>query len=291
MNPDPGAGSKDQIARQAAATVLERLDLFARIDPDIDPDIGNVAAYGPAVIERIRQDGPAYGPTALVLLPTRELAIRTHEEFFQLSERGTTARIAAAFEGKPLTSQIGPLKHGADIVIGTPGRVLEHLGKRTLRIEQLKVFVIDRADEMFDLRLGRDLEAIIEPTPKTRQTILLTASAPPLVLKVAGRHLREPVLLGITREELDAVAPPEEPEEPMTNLYIGLGKGAGIKPRDLVGLVSNEGGLPGDRIGAIVIKQNFSLIAVPVDQAKGLVSRLRSRLVRGRKAKIRLERF
>ena len=75
------------------------------------------------------------------------------------------------------------------------------------------------------------------------------------------------------------------------NLYFGLGKAAGVTPRDLVGAIVNEGGLDRGEIGAIKIKQNFSLVAVPADQAERLVSKLRSSLIKGRKAKVRLERF
>ena len=247
--------------------------------------------YEIPVIERVVEDGPAYNPTALILLPTRELAIQIHEELFQLTDRGTTARVLGAFEGKPLTSQIGPLKHGTDIVVGTPGRVLEHVKRKTLRIEQLKVLVLDRLDEMLGQGLGRDVEAIIGQTPKTRQTIVLAASTPPRLLQMARKHLRDPDLVGVSSDELESVPLPEPPAERMSNLYIGAGKGAGITPRDLVGLVTNEGGLSGDLVGAIKIKQNFSLVAVPADQAQGLASKLKSSLVKGRKAKIRLERF
>ena len=104
-----------------------------------DNDPGNVAAYALPIIERILNDGPAYNPTALILLPTRELAIQVHEVIFHLSARGTVARVLGAFEGKPLTGQIEPLKHGVDIVVGTPGRLLEHVKRKTLRIEQLKL--------------------------------------------------------------------------------------------------------------------------------------------------------
>ena len=267
--------------------MTERHDLLARTDNDP----GNAAVYALPIMERILKSGPAYNPTALILVPTRELAIQVHEELFQLTERGTLARVLGAFEGKPLSSQIGPLKHGVDIVVGTPGRVLEHVKRKTLRIEQLKVLVLDRADDILGPGLARDVETIIDHTPKTRQTILLTATTPPRVLVLASRHLRDPELIGITREELESFSRPEPPVAAMSNLYIGLGKGAGVTPRDLVGLIGNEGGLAGDQIGQITIKQNFSLVAVPADQAKALVSKLKSSLVKGRKARIRLERF
>ena len=263
-------------------------DLFAKVDDEA----ARQAVLAVPAIERVREDGPAYGPTAVILVPTRELAIRTHEEVFQLSGRGAEARVLGLFEGKPLTSQIGPLKHGTDIVIGTPGRVVEHVKRRTLRIEQLKMIVVDRIDEMVELRLTGDLESILGNTPKTRRTILLTGATPPppRALALAHKHLRDPELIGITAEEWNSLPVPVGPVAPV-NLYFGLGKAAGISPRDLVGAITNEGGLDGELIGAIKIKQNFSLVAVPAEDAERLVSKLRSSLIRGRKAKVRLERF
>ncbi|MDQ2700816.1 MAG: DEAD/DEAH box helicase [Actinomycetota bacterium] len=266
---------------------LERSDLFAQLEPDQDTP----AAYVVPIIDRILKDGPSYGPTGLILLPTRELAIQVHETCFQLTDRGVKARVLGAFEGKPLTSQIGPLKHGVDIVVGTPGRVFEHVKRKTLRIEQLKVLVVDRADEIQELKLGRELEAIVRETPKTRQTMLLSATTGPRILSFSHKHLRDPELSGITREEFESGAAPEAPAALMTNLYFGVGKGAGISPRDLVGAITNEGGLDGSVIGEIKIKQNFSLVAVPAESAKSLVVKLRSSQIKGRKTKIRLERF
>jgi len=281
-----GYADPTEFQRVAIPPLLSRRDLLARIDAGADRQ----AVLALPAIERVLADGPAYNATALILLPTRELAIQTHEEVFQLSALGANARVVGAFEGKPLTSQIGPLKHGTDIVVGTPGRVLEHVKRRTLRIEQLKMIVLDRVDEMIERRLTRDLESIFDSTPKTRQTILLTGITSPRALAFGHRHLRDPELIGIEREEFDSLPEPEGPATPV-NIYFGLGKGAKITPRDLVGAITNEGGLDGDLVGAIKIKQNFSLVAVPAEDAEEIVRKLRPSLIKGRKTKIRLERF
>ncbi len=275
-------------AARIDASLCGRRDLFARTEDDPGND---VASYAVPILERILNDGPAYNPTALILLPTRDLAIRVHEEVFQLSERGRVARVMGVFEGKPLTSQIGPLKHGVDIVVGTPGRVLEHVKRKTLRIEQLKVLVLDGADQLLGPGTAREVGSIVEVTPATRQTVLLSATSPPRVLRVAHQQLRDPQLVGIETEEYESAATPEAPAGRMTNLYFGAGKGSGVTPRDLVGVITNEGGLTGQQIGEIRIKQNFSLVAVPAERAKALAGKLRSSRVKGRKVKIRLERF
>ena len=272
---------------QVGSALVARTDLFAVVPCGNDYE----SAYATAVIDRIRREGPSYNPTALILVPTRELAIQIHETVFQASGRGSIANALGVFEGKPVTSQIGPLKHGVDIVIGTPGRVLEHVRRKTLRIEQLKVLVLDRLDEMLDLGLGRDLEAIIQATPKTRHTALFAATAPKPVLAMARDHLREPELVGIEREEFESVATPRSSDTQQVNLHFNAGKGAGITPRDLLGAITNEGGVRRDQVGAITIKQNFSLVAVDADEAEDIVRKLRNAQVRGRKVKVRHERF
>jgi len=113
----------------------------------------------------------------------------------------------------------------------------------------------------------------------------------PRTLSLARRYLTDPELMGIDPTEFEAAPAPGAVEERTANLYFGLGKGAGITPRDLVGVLVNEGGLDRDRIGAIKIKQNFSLVAVPAGEVQGLAGRLRNSPVRGRRTKIRPERF
>jgi superfamily II DNA/RNA helicase len=272
---------------QAIPPLLSKRDLVAQVPAGA----GEEASYSLTVIERVVRDGSTYNPTALILVPNRELAIQVHEVIFQLSSRGAYANALGVFEGKPLTSQIGPLKHGVDIVVGTPGRVLEHVKRRTLRIEQLKVLVLDRMDEMLDLGLAGEVEAIVGNTPKTRQTVLFSTTSPLRVLEMAGRHLHDPELIGIERETFEAAVASDEPEANLVNLHFGVGKGAGVSPGDLVGVITNEGGLTGDRIGPIKIKENFSLVAVPAEEAEGIIRRLRSSRIKGRKFTLRFERF
>lgn len=270
--------------QEALPPLLARRDLLS-VDP---PGEDSTTSLAVNAIERVLRDGPAYGPTALILVPERETSIRFHETTFQLSSRGSSARILGLVEGKPLTSQIGPLKHGTDIVVGTPGRVAEHVKRKTLRIEQLKILALVRADEMLDE--ATKLRAILERTPATRQTIITSVTGDDRILAMANRHLNDPVLIGVDADELRAAAP-EEPSLPTTNLHFDLGKGAGVRPGDLVGVVTREGGLGADLIGQIKIKQNFSLVAVPVADAEDLVRKLKASRLKGRKTKVRLERF
>ncbi len=281
---DLGDPSPSPFELEALPPLLSRRDLLA-IGPS-STDYARTLAID--AIERVVGDGPAYGPTALILVPDRESSIRFHETAFQLASKGATARILGLIEGKPLTSQIGPLKHGTDIVVGTPGRVAEHVRRKTLRVEQLKIIALVRADEMLDH--GNELRTVIEKTPTTRQSIITAGVGDDRVLSLAHRLLREPELLGVTSEELRAVAP-EKPAVRMSNLHFDLGKGAGVGPADLVGVITREGGLNAEMIGEIKVKQNFSLVAVPAADAESLVHKLKGSRLKGRKTKIRLERF
>ncbi|MBK8295179.1 MAG: DEAD/DEAH box helicase [Solirubrobacterales bacterium] len=282
-----GPGQPTPLQGEAIPALLSKRDLFARAPAGAGED----AAMALTVIERVIRDGPTYNPTALILVPSRELAIQLHETIFQLSSRGAIANVLGVFEGKPVTSQIGPLKHGVDIVVGTPVRVLEHVKRRTLRIEQIKILFLDRVDEMLDQGHVRDVESIIGSTPKTRQTGLFSATIPQSVLSLAHKHLDEPELIGIEPGDYESAAAPEGPKEHLVNLYFSAGRGAGVTPSDLVGAITGEGELSGDRIGEVRIKENFSLAAVPGADADGIVRKLRTTRIRGRKVTVRLERF
>jgi hypothetical protein len=113
----------------------------------------------------------------------------------------------------------------------------------------------------------------------------------PSVLALAHSCLSDPELVGIERDEFESTATPDDPEAQFVNLYIGLGSVAGISARDLVGVITNEAGLSGEQVGSIRIKANFSLVAVPAGAATDVVRKLQSSRIKGRKAKIRLERF
>ena len=103
-----------------------------------------------------------------------------------------------------MPQQIRALDRGADIVIATPGRALDHLGRRSLDLKALEVLVLDEADEMLDMGFAEDIDAILESTPEARQTALFSATMPPRLRAIAERHLREPERIAIQREKTAA---------------------------------------------------------------------------------------
>jgi len=163
---------------------------------------GKTAAFALPVLERVARDGGGDQPTALILVPTRELAIQVHKST-QGYALGVGARVLAVFGGQPIGKQLGPLKRGVDVVVATPGRALDHIRRGSLKISKLKILVLDEADEMLDMGFADELEEIMSAIPDARQTMLFSATMPPRIESMAKRHLNDPVRIRIKREEVE----------------------------------------------------------------------------------------
>lgn len=161
---------------------------------------GKTAAFVIPILELL---DPERGrdPQALILVPTRELAVQVKDEVTKLS-RGQGVRCAAIYGGTPLRGQIAKLKRGIEIVVGTPGRVLDHLGRGTLSLEKIDCVVLDEADRMLDVGFRPDMEKILRRCPKERQTLLLSATLPPPVQRLATKYMHEPKLLDCSSADL-----------------------------------------------------------------------------------------
>jgi len=155
---------------------------------------GKTASFASPILEKLDQPGRSHQPRALILVPTRELAVQVRDEIERLSH-GRKVRATAIYGGKPLRSQIDRLQKGADIVIGTPGRILDHLGRGTLQLEQLEFVVLDEADRMLDIGFRPDIEKILRRCPAKRQTMLLSATVAPAIEKLAQRYMQDPEVL------------------------------------------------------------------------------------------------
>ena len=144
---------------------------------------------------------------ALILVPTRELAMQVAEA---VHKYGKAMGIIALpiYGGAPMETQLRMLKRGVDVVVATPGRALDHIRRKTLRLEHVKVVILDEADEMLDMGFAEDLEAILESTPADRQTALFSATLPPRIADIANKHLKNPVRVRIDREVVPAGSAP-----------------------------------------------------------------------------------
>ncbi|MEV0592935.1 DEAD/DEAH box helicase [Nonomuraea cavernae] len=153
---------------------------------------GKTAAFALPTLQRMPRPGDGAGPVTLVLVPTRELAIQVSEAFHRYG-RVLGARVLPIYGGAPIGRQLQALHRGVDVVVATPGRALDHIGRGTLDLEGLRTVVLDEADEMLDMGFADDIEAILAATPENRQTVLFSATLPPRIDGIARRHLRDPV--------------------------------------------------------------------------------------------------
>ena len=162
---------------------------------------GKTAAFVIPILEKIQAGKKGRGPQALILVPTRELAVQVREEFVKLAH-GRKVHSVAVYGGKPIRGQIDKLSRGVEIVIGTPGRVLDHLGRGTLKLDDLLVVVLDEADRMLDIGFRPDIEKILRRCPRSRQTLLLSATVPPPVERLARSYMHDPETLNFSPKDI-----------------------------------------------------------------------------------------
>ena len=158
---------------------------------------GKTAAFGIPLVEQA--DPSQVFIQSLILVPTRELAMQVRDELVRLAQFRRLG-VVACYGGQPISKQIAALKRRTHIVVGTPGRVLDHLGKGTLRLETVRTVVLDEADEMLDVGFLPDIERILSRTPRNRQTALFSATMPSPIRRIVSRHMRSPVWIRIGSE-------------------------------------------------------------------------------------------
>ncbi len=164
---------------------------------------GKTAAFGIGLLHQINPR--FFGIQALVLCPTRELADQVGKELRRLARSTPNIKLVLLCGGKPFGPQKGSLGHGAHIVVGTPGRIQDHLRKGTLKLDGLKTLVLDEADRMFDMGFYDVMSDIISRTPKNRQTLLFSATYPETIKRMCRSILRKPVTVTVETEHQPGV--------------------------------------------------------------------------------------
>jgi ATP-dependent RNA helicase DeaD len=159
---------------------------------------GKTAAFLLPFMNRWR-DNQQPGPQALILAPTRELVVQVAEEARKLAP-SKHCRTVPIYGGQRIREQLIGIKHGCDIAVGTPGRLLDHLARGTLTLDRVRYVVLDEADRMLDIGFRPDIEKILRRCPKERQTLLLSATLPPPVLRLAQRYMIEPLNINLSPE-------------------------------------------------------------------------------------------
>ncbi|WP_323134314.1 DEAD/DEAH box helicase [Tellurirhabdus rosea] len=161
---------------------------------------GKTAAFGIPAIELI--DVAERHPQVLVLCPTRELALQVADEVKKLSKFKRGIRVEAIYGGDSIERQIRSLKTGVHIVIGTPGRVMDHMERNTLKLDNVRMMILDEADEMLDMGFREDIESILEEMPAERQTILFSATMSKPIMAITKKFQNDPVLVKVVKTEL-----------------------------------------------------------------------------------------
>ena len=189
------------IQREAIPLLLTGRDLIGQAGTGT----GKTAAFALPLIDRLAASGRSgpNGPRGMILVPTRELAMQVAEAVHKYAKR-TSLTVVPLYGGAPMDQQIRALRRGADVVVATPGRAIDHLGRQTLGLAALEVLVLDEADEMLDMGFAEDLETLLTATPATRQTALFAATFAPRITSIAERHLKSPARVHIKAEKRPA---------------------------------------------------------------------------------------
>jgi ATP-dependent RNA helicase DeaD len=165
---------------------------------------GKTAAFGLPIVDQLVRRGVDH-VQALILTPTRELALQVARELTHLAQfRGT--KVSAIYGGAPMGKQIEELADGAQVVVGTPGRVLDHLRRGTLDPSNIRIFVLDEADEMLSMGFAKELHAIVETLPRERQGLFFSATIPPDIERLAINHLRDPEFVTLSSDQVGALS-------------------------------------------------------------------------------------
>ena len=190
------------IQREAIPPLLAGRDLLGQAATGT----GKTAAFTLPLLQRIAHSARRC-PSVLILVPTRELAIQVAEAVTRYGKE-LKVSVLPVYGGQAIGPQLYALKRGVDVVVATPGRALDHIHRKSLQLKTIQTVVLDEADEMLDMGFAEDLDAILEQTPKERQTALFSATMPIRIASIAKRHLREPVEIKIAKEPLKAGTAP-----------------------------------------------------------------------------------
>ncbi|WP_423190086.1 DEAD/DEAH box helicase [Alkalibacterium sp. f15] len=185
------------IQEQTIPLALEGKDVIGQAQTGT----GKTAAFGLPMLQKI--DVKNHNVQGLVIAPTRELAIQTQEEIFRLS-RDKKVKVTCVYGGADIKRQIQQIKGGAQIVVGTPGRMLDLIRRKSLKLNQVETLVLDEADEMLNMGFIDDIESIIKETPKERQTLLFSATMPEPIKRIGVRFMKNPETVRIQTKTLAA---------------------------------------------------------------------------------------
>jgi ATP-dependent RNA helicase DeaD len=188
---DLGFQTPSPIQQQTIPGMLQKRDMIALAQTGT----GKTAAFALPILENLMLETPA--PQALILAPTRELAIQVGAHFETLGAYMPGLKVAVICGGQDYRPQLKKLRDGAHIVVGTPGRILDHLERSTLKLDRLRTLILDEADEMLRMGFIEDVETVLKQLPEVRQIALFSATMPPRIRQIAQKYLQDPLSVEI----------------------------------------------------------------------------------------------
>lgn len=193
---DMGFEELSPIQAGAIPNLLDGVDVIGQAQTGT----GKTAAFGIPIVERV--DPSEKYIQAMVLCPTRELCIQVAEEISKLAKYKKGLKVLPIYGGQPIERQISALKKGVQIVIGTPGRTIDHIRRKTIRTGEVKIFVLDEADEMFDMGFRDDIELVLGHMPMERQTTFFSATMAPDIVNFAKKYQSNPKIVKVVHKEM-----------------------------------------------------------------------------------------
>ncbi len=196
---DLGYTTPTPIQEQTIARLLDGDDIIAQAQTGT----GKTGAFALPIVERL--DPILRAPQALILTPTRELAVQVAQAITSFSKYQPVS-VAAMYGGQPISFQLRALRQGTHVVVGTPGRLLDHIQRGSLDLSNVRTVVLDEADEMLDMGFIEDIETILSATPSERQTALFSATMPGPIAELARKHMRNPQRISVKTTQMTAAA-------------------------------------------------------------------------------------
>ncbi|HBI72491.1 MAG TPA: ATP-dependent RNA helicase, partial [Lachnospiraceae bacterium] len=193
---DMGFEEMSPIQAKSIPIVLEGKDVVGQAQTGT----GKTAAFGIPLLQKV--DPKNKNLQGLVLCPTRELAIQVAEEFRKLGKYMHGIKILPVYGGQEISKQIRSLKSGVQIIIGTPGRVMDHMRRRTIKFDHIQMAILDEADEMLNMGFREDIETILSQVPQERQTVMFSATMPKPILEIARTYQKNPQIIKVVKKEL-----------------------------------------------------------------------------------------
>ncbi len=193
---DMGFEETTAIQGQAIPVVLSGEDVIGQAQTGT----GKTAAFGIPMLQKI--DPKNKHLQGIILCPTRELAIQVADEIRKLSKYMHGIKILPIYGGQDIVKQIRSLKAGTQLVIGTPGRVMDHMRRKTVKFDDVHTVILDEADEMLNMGFCEDIETILEQVPEERQTVLFSATMPKQILRIAKKYQKNAKTIKVVKKEL-----------------------------------------------------------------------------------------